>query len=298
MKCGPNGCSGKNLVTPGNCSGVDNTCVAATITPCPNNLTCKNTMICNEACTTDAQCATGYVCESGACVPSSDAGVPDSGSDALVTADAPAPTLPAVPTVNGDFTRCTTDSECSTNHCVEGVCCDTACTDRCNSCALLTNPGKCTVEPIGVDLKNECGPALTCLGTCGGDGSCIGAGTGTMCARNRCVGASTGAGPAYCASPGAKCNTSEAVPFDCGAYICEPAFGACRNTCASSLDCTNGFVCDVPSKTCVAVANADTNSTGDEGGGCGCTTPGTSRPAGLLAATILALGLVARRRRP
>jgi len=309
-KCGPNGCSGSYLVTPGNCSGVDNTCVATTITPCPNNLTCKDTLICNEACTSDAQCKPGYVCNAGSCVPSADAGAPDTGApdtavsdtgatgDALPIADAPAPQLPATPVVNGDFIRCTKDSECSTNHCVEGVCCDTACTDRCYSCALLSNPGKCTVEPIGVDLKNECGPALTCLGTCGGDGSCIGAGTGTMCARNRCVSASTGAGPAYCASPGAKCNVSEAVPFSCSPFICEPAFGACRTTCASSNDCANGFVCDVPSKTCIAAPTPESAvaASGDEGGGCGCSVPGRRGTAGLLASTILALILFGRRR--
>jgi len=297
-KCGPNGCSGSFLVTPGNCSGVDNTCIAATVTPCPNNLTCKDTMICNESCTSDAQCKTGYVCTAGTCVVSSDAGVPDAGSgDALAIADGPAPVLPPKPIVSGDFLRCTKDSECTTNHCVEGVCCDTACTDRCYSCALLANPGKCTVEPVGVDLKNECGPALTCLGTCGGDGSCIGAGNGTMCARNRCVGSTNGAGPAYCAAPGAKCNASDAVPFDCVPYICEPAFGACRSTCASSLDCANGFVCDIASKSCVAVAAPDAVATGEDSGGCGCSTPGGRGTAGLLASTILGLAIAGRRRR-
>jgi hypothetical protein len=297
--CGPNGCSGSYLVTSGFCSGTDNTCIAGSVTACANNLSCLDTTTCRTECTENAHCAAGYICNVSAktCVWSADAG-----SDALPAADAPAPTLPPKPVVTGNFERCTKDSDCSTNHCVDGVCCDTACTDRCYSCALLSNPGKCTVEPIGVDLKNECGPALTCLGTCGGDGTCIGAGTGTMCARNRCVGATNGAGPAYCAAPGAKCDQNESVPFDCVPYICEPAFGACRTTCASSMDCANGFVCDVPNKTCIAVATPAADGVGEDGGGCGCITPGTRGPgsargAGLLASTVLALALAARRRR-
>src|SRR5207253_2866032 len=89
--------------------------------------------------------------------------VPDTAADDTGAADTRpiaevgAPKLAPTPTVP-DIQRCAKDAECATGHCVEGVCCDTACTDRCHSCALLTNPGVCTLEPIGVDLKNECGP--------------------------------------------------------------------------------------------------------------------------------------------
>src|SRR5262249_33796332 len=117
-----------------------------------------------------------------------DTTVPDTTTGETATdigiAEVSSPPFQGVTSITGDFQRCTKGSECPTGHCVEGVCCDTPCTDRCHSCALLTSPGKCTLEPVGVDLKSECGPALSCLGTCGDKGECIGSGAGTMCARN------------------------------------------------------------------------------------------------------------------
>jgi hypothetical protein len=209
----------------------------------------------------------------------------DAGAD-LGIADAPKVDLGDKPSV-GDFQRCIKGSDCATGFCVDGVCCDSACTDRCHSCALLASPGKCTLEPVGVDLRNECGPAAQCLGTCGPGGQCIGSGDGTMCARNRCVGPSKGVGPAYCPSPGGKCGTDDVVPFDCAPYVCEPAFGACLTGCKSSEDCANGFVCDVGSKTCVAPAAPE------EGGGCVM----GRRSSGVSLLFVAALIAFARRRR-
>jgi len=211
----------------------------------------------------------------------------DAGADAI--AETPAPNWGATPKVESAFQKCTKNSECSTGFCVEGVCCDTACADRCHSCALLTSPGKCTLEPIGVDLKNECGAALSCVGTCGPAGECVGAGQGTMCGRNRCTSASTGVGPAYCPGPGGKCGTEEAVPFDCGAYVCEPAFGACVNACSSSADCARGYTCDVPSKTCVAIAPPAEEE--------GCAVSSVGRAGSLGALVMMLAGMMASRAR-
>lgn len=155
------------------------------------------------------------------------------------------------------------------------------------SCALLGSPGKCSVEPIGVDLRGECGPALSCLGTCDGAGACTGAGKGTMCSRNRCIGPSAGVGPAYCKAPGARCPTDEAVPFDCAPFICEPAFGACLAGCARSADCANGFTCDVGSRTCVALPPPEEDS--------GCAM-GRSGARGWLAVLLVLVGLGRSRR--
>ncbi len=303
--CGTTGCSGAALITPGHCSGTTTSCVYGTSTPCAGSLVCADATTCKTSCTTGADCTTG-ACDTstGKCtIPDggvADTGTVDSGSETSVDtgtpgtdaiAEEPAPVVDPKPTVNG-FTRCAKASDCSTGFCVDGVCCDTACEDKCHSCALLTSPGKCTLAPIGVDLRSDCGPANTCLGTCDGKGQCIGAGTGTMCGRNRCVTSSTGAGPAYCASAGAKCPTADVVPFDCAPYICEPAFGACRTECIASSDCANGFVCDVNTRTCAAVAPAD------DGGGCALSalSPRTRNTA---AATfiVLVIASAARRRR-
>jgi hypothetical protein len=326
--CGLAGCVGGYTVATSSCDGTSHSCPLGAITPCPNGTKCLDKVSCKATCAADADCLVG-ACDTttGKCVSAWDGGVdvgpdttttdtevPDTTTDTSVTdtstedstmtgdtgtdlgvAVVPDPPFKGDTQISGDFQRCTKGSECPTGHCVEGVCCDTACNDRCHSCALLTSPGKCTLEPVGVDLKSECGPALSCLGTCGPAGECIGSGSGTMCARNRCTGPSRGAGPAYCASPGATCNTDEAVPFDCAPYICEPAFGACRSNCASSADCAQGNVCDIASKTCVVAAPS--GSTGDDGGGGGCALSSRKPSLSTGGWALLALAIGALRRR-
>jgi len=213
----------------------------------------------------------------------------DTGRVEDVIATTPAPPFNSTK-VSNEFTRCTKSSECTTGFCVDGVCCNNECERTCHSCALLTSPGVCAEEPEGVDLRNECGPANSCLGTCGKGAKCIGAGSGTMCAANRCTSASTGVGPAYCPAPGAKCPTDTATPFDCSPYTCEPAFGACRGMCSASNDCANGFVCDVDKKTCVAPAPP----AAAEDGGC---TMGHGGGAGAAWSALALAALLATRRR-
>ncbi len=229
-------------------------------------------------------CSAGVECTSGVC---------DGGRCSAATADA-GPVTDAGPAavpgtkVSGAFARCQKDADCASGHCSDGVCCDTACRDRCHSCVLPSSPGICTPEPIGVDLRGECGAQETCSGTCGPGGQCIGSTTGSMCARNKCTSATAGVGAAVCTASGALCPKETAVPFDCAPYVCELAFGACRTACVASADCANGFVCDVPTKTCTPSGTPPTDD-----GGCAM---GHRSPSN---AWIVALAFVAitRRRR-
>jgi hypothetical protein len=76
---------------------------------------------------------------------------------------------------------------------------------------------------------------------------------------------------------------------DCAPLRCNPATGDCFTTCTKSDDCAPGNVCGADGK-CVAAAG----DTGDSGG-CALSTPG--RTSGSFALGLLALGLLARRRR-
>jgi len=282
--CGATACTGAALTAKGKCSGTDEKCNAPAPMACPDGLNCADATTCKTRCASAVDCVTG-VCDaaSGKCVgalPEPDAGV----------ADAPKVDVGSKPTV-AEFQRCTKNSECPSGFCVDGVCCDSACGDKCHSCALLTTPGKCTPEPVGVDLRNECGPSSQCLGTCGPDQQCIGSGSGTMCARNRCVGPSKGVGPAYCPGPGGKCALDEAIAFECAPYACEPAFGACLTSCKGTEDCANGSVCDIASKTCVP---APTPAAAEDGG-CALSRSRSSLSAAVV--MLLGLGLLRRRRR-
>jgi N-acetylneuraminic acid mutarotase len=184
---------------------------------------------------------------------------------------------------------CAADADCPTGHCADGVCCDTACTERCSSCVLPGHVGQCTSEPTGVDLRHDCGAEGSCVETCGPGGACVGAGTGTECVANHCTDASHGVGPAYCQSEGTACPASAAVPFDCGSYLCEPAVGACYASCRSVAECAPGWVCG-PSSQCVQppdVAAGYDVSCGVAAAGSEGDTPGWA--AGLLVAAALRL---------
>ncbi len=286
--CAVAACKDGVLTKSAACSGTDDLCAGASPTPCPDGLACADATACKTKCVVNTDCAAG-VCDpaTGKCggLPL-DGGVSDGGAD-LGVAETPAPDPGAKPTV-GSFVRCNKASDCATGHCVDGICCDTACKERCHTCALLTSPGKCVESPVGVDLKGECGPANACFGTCGPGGACVGSGPGTMCARNRCTSPSAGVGAAFCAGAGAACPT-ELVPFDCAPYVCEPAFGACRSTCSTSADCINGFACDVDSGRCQAAAPAAEDS--------GCAMGGAAHDATAWWGLVVALGVLGRRRR-
>ncbi len=314
-------CVGSTLSSGGRCAGTSEACTGSSTAACPAGLYCGSSTACLAKCAKDADCVSGK-CDatSGVCdalpvdagpeagdatsdagdtgaldtgsvdTGSVDSGAPVDGGVDLGFADGAAPVIADRPALPPGAKTCGKDSECETGHCVEGVCCNTACEQKCHSCALLGSPGICTVEPVGVDLRQNCGPARTCLGTCDGAGECIGAGKGTMCARNRCTGPSTGVGPAYCAAPGAKCEESGSVAFDCGPYACAPAFGACLQSCATTADCANGFACDLPSKTCLPVEPPSSDS------GCAVSSRGADGSAGLFLG-LGALGVLLGRRR-
>jgi hypothetical protein len=260
-----------------------------------------------DSCATAADCVSGH-CANGVCCESACDGLCEAcnlsgslgtckslGSACFGETDAgttpiDAATDGAPPTVKGSFDRCTKNADCGTGHCVEGVCCDTACNDTCHSCVLTGSVGKCTVEPTGVDLKHECGPGRSCLGTCS-NGACVGAVAGSQCEAQHCTGLSTGVGPAVCDKAGGSCGLDKIAPFDCGAYTCEPAFGACRETCTQSDQCAQGYSCDTPTQKCVKNVEAP-----GDGGGCSLGSGEAARSFGLLAG-LVAVGLMARRRR-
>jgi hypothetical protein len=111
---------------------------------------------------------------------------------------------------------------------------------------------------------------------------------GEQCAAAHCTDRSHGVGAATCTSAGAACPRDTAITFDCGAYACEAAFGACLSACNTSDQCADGHVCDTQSKTCVAAAS-------DDAGGCDV---GRGRAGAFSFLAALAVSaLVARRRR-
>jgi hypothetical protein len=137
---------------------------------------------------------------------------------------------------------CSADSTCGTGHCVDGVCCETACTSQCQACDVPGNAGICsTISGSPHQSHAPCassGPG--CGGTC--DGShpdvCTYPPGGTPCAST-CSGDeetdSTCDGKGACV-PGS--------PATCRNNLrCNAATGACYATCSESSQCAGGYVC-------------------------------------------------------
>ncbi len=62
---------------------------------------------------------------------------------------------------------CTTDGDCDTGHCVDGLCCETSKCGTCQACNVdAGSAGTCTNVPAGKRDPDSCG------GTCDGNGSC------------------------------------------------------------------------------------------------------------------------------
>ena len=63
---------------------------------------------------------------------------------------------------------CAANSECQSNFCVDGVCCNAACGGLCQACNLAGSLGTCSNIPNGQDPANECAGAKFCtgMGTC------------------------------------------------------------------------------------------------------------------------------------
>lgn len=145
---------------------------------------------------------------------------------------------------------------CGGRACVDGYCCDEACTGTCRSCAVAGSEGTCTNVPAGEDLRDDCAPEAP--STCGRNGLCDGAGrcalhpSGTLCddgqacsSNDRCDGAGLCTGD---------------VPETCG-----PGAG---NVCCVGT-CIDGSGCRTVASTCADQCTAKILRTGSTCTGCG-----------------------------
>jgi len=141
---------------------------------------------------------------------------------------------------------CACASDCASNFCADGVCCNEACTAGCNTCNQPGSEGVCIPRANGDDPReaSDCPPAD--VSTCHLDGKCDGAGAcrmypvGTMCSQGMCeeaavvdMGVCDGAGQCR---PGP---TIICVPFSC-----DSKSAACFQECSSASDCSSGHACD------------------------------------------------------
>ncbi|MEZ4300844.1 MAG: hypothetical protein R3B70_38275 [Polyangiaceae bacterium] len=87
---------------------------------------------------------------------------------------------------NGDV--CAAGTECLSDNCVDGVCCNSTCNGTCQACNVAGNVGTCSPVPANTDPANECPGTLNCNGT----GAClldlgVACGSGPACQSGACV---------------------------------------------------------------------------------------------------------------
>lgn len=187
--------------------------------------------------------------------------------------------------------RCEVDPQCASDHCIDGVCCNEACSDPCVTCALPGAEGTCSPAAPGTDPHGDCGQGGPCDNVCDATSACVSR-VGEACAPTTCSADHTEALEAtLCAAVGGAC---EQVTVSCAPYRCDdrdPAAAGCVTHCKSIDDCADGYACD-PEGQCrtrpdVAATDAATCSAGPR-------PPGSPRA---VAAGLAGLALLAAARR-
>lgn len=141
-------------------------------------------------------------------------------------------------------------SQCLSNNCVDGFCCNSACTSQCQACsnALTGNAnGVCTTVVAGVpDPSHTCAVATpsTCgtNGLCAANGACQDYSPATACGPTgpSCTGG-VATMPGSCSGNGSCNDTVSCSPYVCGATTCLTACGA---QITGDASCVPGDYCD------------------------------------------------------
>jgi hypothetical protein len=137
-------------------------------------------------------------------------------------------------------------NQCAFGNCVDGVCCDTACTGACVSCALPNTIGTCSPAGLGApDPRAMCKDlgkgACATNGLCDGAGSCQIYAPATVCSTELCpAGSASDTAPGTCAT-----GTCTASTQSCAGHLtCDTVnVNTCLASCANDGQCVPGFYC-------------------------------------------------------
>jgi hypothetical protein len=228
VACAAAVCQANKLVPAAACDGFGMCVTSAPLDCAP--FTCDGAASppgCRTSCTVDGDCVPGNACLNGSCG-----------------------TRPKQ--ANG--AGCLAASDCTSNNCVEGVCCDGPCDTACNSCNQMGSVGMCSPVAAGAaDPRGRCMDQG--VATCGTDGLCDGAGacarypSGTLCMPGTCpANAHIIKNVFRCDSQG-RC--AAAADIDCTPYRCDRTTTTCLTSCTTNTMCAGGGVtCDVDAGVC------------------------------------------------
>ncbi len=202
------------------CTGTG-TCTDNGVTNCAAGYSCV-AGVCQTTCADDTQCASAYYCDTVAkqCVADKTQGQ-----------------------------ACPRDGACSGNaNCVDGVCCDSACSGSCRSCLKnrtgLASDGTCGNTLDDTDPENECATGAGYPQSCQAPGLCNGAGAcrpyaklDVACDVDSCPDSTL---TTYGCNGAGTCKP-KSVP--CYPFKCDAANNSCRVACSLDGHCVVGSFC-------------------------------------------------------
>ncbi len=223
-------------------------------------------------CTAASECDTGFCVDGVCCTVSSCPNCSDcSGTTGACAAVNGSPDAPGCP---GSTSTCVSGAckllagqpcspdgahaGCQSGQCRDGVCCNTACTTTCFSCALSGSVGTCSPIPTGPDTGCLTAQGKVCqAGTCKEiDGQpCSPDGANTACNSGQCSDgvccntACSGGCDACAASAGASADgtctilAKGATGTGCSPYLCGGTSATCPSTCSVDGDCATTHYC-------------------------------------------------------
>ncbi len=159
---------------------------------------------------------------------------------------------------------CLADELCESGHCVDGVCCATACEGVCEACSSEAKgggeDGVCGPVAAGKDPRHDCRADPGFPASCGADGMCDGSGhCRTLSERG------TPCGPTTCDQgllQGRTCDGFGVCLEDslvaCNPYQCDG--DRCGSGCGETTDCALGAVCSAFG-VCLVTSQCDGNHT-------------------------------------
>lgn len=266
---------------------------------CDSGLTCAPDGICRKippddraTCTLSSDCPQAEACDGGRC----NAYVANCGADADCRGDYYCDGQRCMKRLSS-LTACARNSQCVSDACSDGICCDRACEGTCESCLMSENAtadGVCAFVAADTDPADECHAELSCNGsgacafkTLGApcvdseecqssfcaDGVCCNSGCAGECqscnSSGQCVSVVNAEDAGSCDDTEHSGNCAQA-PCACDSLgDCKSGGGvACANStnCASGQTCVDGVCCSTP---CVGLCEACVASkTGAASGTC------------------------------
>ncbi len=275
----PNGQDPANECASGACNGaalckLDNGQACAAGSACLST-TCVDGVCCNALCSGTCQ-ACNVAGSTGTC-------------SSIANGQDPASECSGAVSCNGagacgyfaNGASCSLGAECTSGNCVDGVCCNTACSGTCQACNVAGSVGACSSIASGQDPANECANgACSGAGTCKSDNGQACA-AGSACLSGNCIDGvccnTTCSGTCQACNVAGSVGTCSNIPFGqdpanecvglvfCSMGACAPLGGGSicsQNAECASGNCVDGVCCNTAcGGTCQACNLAGSNGT-------------------------------------